>query len=200
MAWPAVNHGDIEDAVTELRAYRAPVDLWFTSSGNASGVAAATTGTIYYMPIFLPAGTVSDVGCVVTTAATAASGGTVMMGLYDSTTTNSMNIGRTPGARLAQTAAVSTETTGAKAFSVGLTVTGGLYYLALLGLVAQASFSSVVADSATGLVGLSTLQATASFVTLTTTGQSALPDPAPSSFNTGTGASPRSFIRMSAVG
>lgn len=175
-SWPAVNHGDVEDAVTGLRLMSLlPAGVYVTAPGSTSGTTTQAIGVVQYMPIFLPPGTVDEVAARINTAATAGSGGTVQLGIYDTASTPDATLGRVPGTRLAQSSNISTESTGTKVVtSLGVAVAGGLYWLAALPLVATASFSPVAETSNTGRIGVSTIGT----VNMHTLAQTASPLPA----------------------
>lgn len=196
MAWPPSTHGDVEDALTAARGQvQFPADVYVTAPGTATSVLSGVVGTAYAMPIFLPAGTVSEIVVRVTTASTSGSGGTVQLGLYGSAASVNGTYGRVPGGLLVTGTAISTETTGNKVLSVSQSVTGGLYWVGVLPLVLTAAFASVDATTQTGRVG-SASTFTLNLATVQQTGQSALPDPlVPNTAGNGL----RGWVRMSAV-
>jgi hypothetical protein len=198
MPWPPTTHQDVQDATSSLRGMaQFPAGVLVTAPGNIINPISVSAGVAGAIPIILPTGTVSSLVVRVTTAA-AVSGGTVQLGLYDTAATLNSTFGRVPGNLLATGAAISTETTGVKSLAISQTITGGLYWLAALPLVADASFALAGADSQTGRTGVGSASLTAPFVGAQRTGQASLPasfDP-PTSIATNV---PRVWCSMSAV-
>lgn len=196
MPWPPSTHQDVQDAITANRGQiQFPAGVYVTAPGTVSTGTAGTVGTAYYMPISLPSGTVSELACRLSAAATAGSGGTVQLGLYDTSATIHATIGRVPGNLLVSGTAISTESVGPKVMTVSQAVTGGLYWVAMLPLVAAATFINASGDANTGRVGVGDITGIIGHVA-TQAGLSSLPASATiASITTGA----RGWLRMSAV-
>lgn len=177
MAWPPTTHAEVEDAVTSLRGMaQFPTGVYVTVPGNPTGSLSPAVGQPQATPIFLPSGTVSELAVRVVTASTG--GGTVQLGLYSTSGTLDTNLGRIPGTLLATGTAMSTDTTGVKSLVISQAVTGGLYWLGAINLVAAATFASVGQDSQTGRVGVGSGGLSSSYaVILRSSGPTSLPSP-----------------------
>lgn len=97
----------------------------------------ATVGRVYFTPFWVPVRRTFDrVGLNVNTAATAASGSVLRLGIY-------ANSGGNPGSLILDAGTpVSTETTGAKEFTISQTLDPGLYWTAALVTVATCTLTA----------------------------------------------------------
>lgn len=191
MTWPPTTHQDVEDAVSVLHdtgvQRSAPATGLYYSVGGTVG-SAAIVANMYLYPVWLPACTLDRLACYLTTAATGGSGGLVRLGLY--ATSSGM-----PDALVVDAGSASTESTGAKEFTISTPVTAGMYWFAAAVQVATATFRTV-ADYLPGF-GAAAVPSTsvAGFSKSGVTG--ALPDPAGSVSTIPTN-SPRVYYRRSA--
>lgn len=137
MAWPPTTHQDVENEVGRARAAILSAVVrgqWYTAQGNPVGTANGLTyETLYYVPVWMPAGTVQTLACRNTVAG--ATGQVVRMGMYGSVATTGF-----PGALLVDAGTVAATVAGTKEFAVSVAVEPGLYYIA--GVIQGASGSS----------------------------------------------------------
>lgn len=139
MAWPPTTHQDVQDEVTALRgAHGDYFRSGYYSLGTWTGIGATgtsiATSTTYARPFWVNARRAFDrLGINVTTAATAASGGLIQMAIYNQAP-------GTPGtSTLVETPTVSSETTGAKEWTITVTLDPGVWFLGLRTVVAACS-------------------------------------------------------------
>jgi hypothetical protein len=150
MAWPPTTHQDVQDEISGLRGTGVIVrhgqyaGLWYTSPGDTTTATAPTLDRLCYVPVWIPTGTVNGLGCRVGTAAAAASGSVVRMGLY------SAGASGEPSTRLVDAGTASTETATSKEFTVSVAVSAGLYFVASVCQVTVSTTTLRVSTSADG--------------------------------------------------
>lgn len=145
----------------------------------AGGGAGSGTNTLSFSPFWVPVRRAFDrIGVNVTTAATAASGGVVRLGLYAHGTGG-------PGVLIVDAGTVSSESTGAKEATISQTLDPGLYWLAAVAQVAACSWETN-GTSQTLFVPLGSTASAAATRCLQTGVSGALPNPATPIYNSGT--------------
>lgn len=141
MAWPPTTHQDVQDEVTTLRAANPDyLRSGYYSLGMFTGMTQVTqslsTSTAYARPFWVLGRRAFDrVGVNVLTAATASSGGLIQMAIYPP--------GGVPGTALVETSAVSSETTGAKEWTITQTLDPGVYWLGVRAVVSGCSIAFI---------------------------------------------------------
>jgi hypothetical protein len=124
------------DTLTQASAH--PVPPWMSSplpdafmnfTPGPVTTLAFTVGSAYFWPLLLPAMTLQSIQGSVTTLAT---GGTALLGIYGHSAGNLPNVGNL----VADCGTVSTATTGLKVWNTTATLTGGMYWICFLALVA----------------------------------------------------------------
>lgn len=154
MAWPPTTHGDVEDAVTQIRdagllQQGATSGIYYTTVGTWGTTAGTTVDQVGYTPVWIPTCTVDRLAVRVATAATGGSGGVVRVGLYTASAST-----LAPDSLLLDAGTASTETATTKEFTVSLSVTAGLYYLAAVTQVATCTTTMVAVGDALPGTGL----------------------------------------------
>lgn len=137
MTWPsalAPASAPADHGVVRTQAYYAAGGNYFRSGHYHHGIysigalsgSGATLNRLIARPILIPVRRSFDrIGCNVSTAATASSGGVVRMGLY----TDNLGV---PGTLVSGSeGTVSSESTGAKEITVSLDLAPGLYWVAI---------------------------------------------------------------------
>lgn len=154
MVWPPTTHQDVQDEIANVRI---PTDYfrsghYSTGSfwGGAVSSSTLTLGILYVRPFWVARRRAFDrIGVNVNTAATAASGGLVQVGLYAP--------GGIPGALLFESSAVSSETTGAKEWVITLTLDPGIYWVGARSVTATSAIPMTTsAAHGTPFVGVGT--------------------------------------------
>lgn len=178
MVWPPGTHQDVQDEITPLRlAHRDYYRPGYYSLGTfVSGAMSTTTlsiDTVYARPFWVGARRTFDrVGINVSTAATAGSGAVLQLGLYGP------GLGL-PGPLAAQSASISTETTGSKEFTISETLDPGPWWVAVRASVAGCTVNSLLSNALNPFTSLATTPsgsaANYSSLTVTAVGTGAFP-------------------------
>jgi hypothetical protein len=192
MAWPPTTHQDVQD---ELGIVRLGQRDYFRSGYYSLGTfiagsagSAITGGSAYARPFIIGAQRAFDrIGISVTTAATAGSGGLIQCGLY------APGLGM-PGALTLTTATVSSETTGAKEWTIAVTLDPGIWWVATRAVVAGCSVQSIQGEvnpyvsQLTAPAGVASGAGFSASVTAATPGL-------PAAFTSGAGTVPLAMLR-----
>lgn len=159
MVWPPSTHQDVQDEVTVSRLFHQDYIRtgYYTIGGFGTiGTLALAAGTAYARPFMLMTPQTFDrIGVNVTTAATAASGGTLALALWQPGP-------GLPGAVLYESTLVSSETTGSKEFTITQTLNPGIYWVGARAEVANCTVAAFAAASNPFVAGTTTAPAGAS--------------------------------------
>jgi hypothetical protein len=173
ITWPPAIHDDVS-----AQAYGAAGGDYFRSGHFYTGVFHGATTSVnpvltrlYARPFWVPVPSAFDrIAVNVSTAATAASGGVVRMGVYS--TTAGM-----PGALLAE-GSLSSESTGSKEVTISLTLDPGIYWVAMASQVSVCSVTGHTSSTVgTPFVSDSTAAPTSATAAFYVVAAGALPDP-----------------------
>lgn len=175
MVWPPVTHQDVQDELGTIRTSQG--DYLRTGAYSlglfGSGTPATSTlsaGNAYVRPFWLNTTRTFDrIGVNVATAATAGSGGTIACAIYQP------GLGM-PGAFVLETATVSSETTGAKEFTITQTLTPGPWWVGVRAATANCSVTAFT-NGSHPFLSVSTTPPTAGQGALSQGATTAFPNP-----------------------